>query len=377
MRYSSRFFTPRDGFTLVELLVVIAIIGTLVGLLLPAVQSAREAARRMACGNNVKQIGLGIANFESASRYYPTSGETKSFAGSGAEVLFLQSFFQQLLSFTENSTISTQWDTKRPYWSTAGNNNQRLAGANIPLFRCPSSQATEVNGGTNPSGGTFGITDYLPLAYTDFDPATGQRLKAVFPSTVNSYVESGLSGLTKKTVASIKDGTSKTVAFTEATSRDGFYGGKRSPTLTGNTSWYTFAGGVPTAIASSDTNWVDGTTTEMPTVEGGSSAGTCPGRWADSDSGSGWSGHPAEETTTRTRPLINNAVKSGTRGDGGNGDFTKNNVGSNDEPFSQHNGVCVFGLFDGSVQSVNNSVDPKVAAYLVNPSDGQVFDAGF
>jgi prepilin-type N-terminal cleavage/methylation domain-containing protein len=359
----------KKAFTLVELLVVIAIIGTLVGLLLPAVQAARGASQRMSCGNNVKQMSLGIANYESATRCYPNAGEFKNFAA-GRESLCIQSFFQSILAFTENNNVASLWNNDQPYWSTA---NSSLAATNIPLFRCPSSLAQDTY------GGGFGITDYMPIAYCDIDPTTGKRIPATLvagASVTNSYVEGALSGYNTKRAASVRDGLSKTVVFCEDASRVSFYGGRRTPTLNGNTDWWKFKGGKAT-IMTTGSNWIDGTLTTHPIGQGGSAAGTCPARWADGDNASGWSGHPAEETTTtRTLPMINNQTQNPQTIGGTSYAMTTNNVGSNDEPYSEHAGVCMIGMLDGSVHSISINVSPNIVPYLVNPADGQVYDAG-
>ncbi|NCY17576.1 MAG: DUF1559 domain-containing protein, partial [Actinobacteria bacterium] len=94
----------RRAFTLVELLVVIAIIGTLVGLLLPAVQAAREAARRSQCFNNMKQIGLGVHNYESSYKKLPNPGQCDS-TGSATTVYMIHSTPTQILPFIEQTSV--------------------------------------------------------------------------------------------------------------------------------------------------------------------------------------------------------------------------------------------------------------------------------
>jgi prepilin-type N-terminal cleavage/methylation domain-containing protein/prepilin-type processing-associated H-X9-DG protein len=118
----------RRGFTLVELLVVIFIIGVLVSLLLPAIQAAREAARRSQCQNNLRQIGLALSNYHASVGCYPPGWISSNAFSWGAF----------LLPYIEQGSLYDQFDFNRPITDTSGNSNLKLAQTVLPLYRCPS-----------------------------------------------------------------------------------------------------------------------------------------------------------------------------------------------------------------------------------------------
>jgi prepilin-type N-terminal cleavage/methylation domain-containing protein len=121
---------PRHGFTLVELLVVIAIIGVLVSLLLPAVQSAREAARRMQCGNHMKQIGLAMHNYHDAYGLFPNTEP------GGVGSLTMASAFVSILPYLEQNPTYQLYDFGL---GNAHPHNRQVVSQHIPTYLCPSA----------------------------------------------------------------------------------------------------------------------------------------------------------------------------------------------------------------------------------------------
>src|SRR6516164_9548103 len=131
----SRSTPPRMGFTLIELLVVIAIIAILIGLLLPAVQAAREAARRAQCTNNLKQIALAASNYHDVNGCFP--GGSYSPVSKPAAWHFAQNFscFVRMLPFSEQSAMYNAVNFNNNYGSFT---NVTIAGVRLSMLTCPS-----------------------------------------------------------------------------------------------------------------------------------------------------------------------------------------------------------------------------------------------
>jgi len=173
----------RIGFTLVELLVVIAIIGVLIALLLPAVQQAREAARRMSCSNNLKQLGLAVHN------YHDTFGTLPS-GWIEANGDMLHSWGTLVLPFIEQDNL---YENMKPdFGNQESDNGVDKAGALLDAFRCPSSNLPERSDdgyGTSNYNANFGGTF---VADTDegglFKPNSGFRFRDITDGTSNTIL---------------------------------------------------------------------------------------------------------------------------------------------------------------------------------------------
>src|SRR6185437_11042871 len=145
-RLNKRRHRPRFGFTLIELLVAIAILSVLVSLLLPAVQQAREAARRTQCKSNLKQIGLALHNYEASQRVFPPSCIVNPYQDGSAYGISYGDACRVghpgfawgvcLLPYLDQTGLANQFNWNEPCWSPL---NAAAARTKVPVFLCPSA----------------------------------------------------------------------------------------------------------------------------------------------------------------------------------------------------------------------------------------------
>ena len=197
----------RAGFTLIELLVVIAIIGILIALLLPAVQAARESARRMNCTSNMKQLGIALAHYHDAARHFPGVRDTYPMAFSA---------HARLLPFCEQQPLFQQIDFTGIMGATTTYKgvNAAPAAVAVPVFNCPSDLGYVPGGNGATPGVTFGGTNYVTCTGTGAS-ASGV-INGDYLTADGIFILASATGMQPIRMADIRDGLSGTAAFSES-----------------------------------------------------------------------------------------------------------------------------------------------------------------
>lgn len=357
----------RFGFTLIELLVVIAIIGVLIALLLPAVQQAREAARRTQCANNLKQIGLALANYESAYNGFPPAGEGTNYAYTPPVTQFIDGLgcLPRLMQFIDqgqiydliNFDLDYNYDGSAPADGNNAHANTSAYGSVVKAFVCPSSQRKPDNNGKdapdpNDSGFTYGVQDYGATCYTDIDP-TGQTgglgSTPIVPYRNKNARVDGLMATGLRPLGQITDGLSHTIAIAEDAGRDARFASPYKEEV--------IVAGQPDV--------------QRPVPQGQRRFW----RWAEADGAFGVSGPPNNAGFPAN--CVNQYCNSGS------GPYTDplytgspsikgNNASNNDEMFSYHLGGVHVLYGDGHVSFLGNSTDVVIIRALVSAAGAEL-----
>jgi len=333
----------RQGFTLVELLVVIAIIGVLVSLLLPAVQAAREASRRMSCSNNLKQLALAAHNFhDTYKRFPPGAGNDMNPFGVATSAQWGSSWKVYILPFIEQSALYDQWTFAGQSGYTNASNMNLVNNVRIPAYRCPSSALPDFHTSAGVAVQKM-HTSYTGIAGSAITPGSPGTYQMGCCNGAGSWAsDNGIFfGGSKSNFASITDGTSNTWMIGEQSNhlRDA----ARMPVTAGYTSGVGNSAGLY--------GWTMGAAHPNNAGQNG---------WGDG----------RHFNCTAVRFSINQTGFSNTAANGHN-----NDVGGNFPISSFHPGGAMIALADGSTRFFANELDLTIIHGFCTKDRGEVVSA--
>ena len=355
--------TPRRGFTLIELLVVIAIIAVLIALLLPAVQAAREAARRSQCVNNLKQMGLAIANYESSNSVVPPHAMNPTVqAGVGPTNDF--SMKARLLPYMEQTAI---WNSLNQSFDFNAAQHVTAGGSTIQAFLCPSDSNKVARIGSSYNGVDFGDTNYFNNLGTLLS-LNGGLLDGPAWIMGSPNASSTTNYGSPITLAKVTDGTSNTVIFSEAKM------GNSSSQAGSGSIWVATTAVSPTAPANPNKGSVAANlqfinaTYCLPSKTLGAQ-NTAGFSWLSqgNSEGGGYSHTAAPNSKSCWGNNQETASPNGT-----NIVYVYGNMLT---ATSNHSGGVNMGLLDGSVRFVKNSISMMNYAAIATVAGGEVIDA--